>query len=141
MEEVTYHGMMELFAKEARKKLKIICNNLKIMTAIDSNVKKYHTIKQNLASQYQLLCEKLQAEKEQKTKDFSNSSFEDQPNTSSDILPPISKHPQMQNTMLPNFLYVKSPSLPLQPPVSTPSMDHNDPPMFESPLSTSPVTQ
>lgn len=40
--------MMEYFAKQARKKLKIICNNLKIMTAIDSNVKKYHTVKQNL---------------------------------------------------------------------------------------------
>jgi hypothetical protein len=59
------------------------------MTAMDSNVKKYHTVKQNLAWQYQLLCEKLQAEKQQKTKDFSNNSFEEvQPNTSSDILPP-----------------------------------------------------
>jgi hypothetical protein len=49
MKEETNHGMMEHFAKQARKKLKIICNNLKIMTAIDSNVKKFHTVKQNLA--------------------------------------------------------------------------------------------
>jgi 16S rRNA C1402 (ribose-2'-O) methylase RsmI len=37
--EVTYHGMMEHFARQARKKLKIICNNLEIMIAIESNVK------------------------------------------------------------------------------------------------------
>jgi hypothetical protein len=75
------------------------------MTARDSNVKKYYTVKQNLAWQYQLLCEKLLAEKQQKTKDFTNNSFEeDQPNTSSDILPPTSKHPQMRNAILPNCL-------------------------------------
>jgi hypothetical protein len=51
-----------------------------------------------------MLCEKLQAEKQQKTKDLSNNSFEDQPNTSSDILPPTSKYPQMQNAIPPNFL-------------------------------------
>jgi hypothetical protein len=39
MKEVIYYGMMEHFAKQARKKLKIICKNLKIMTAIDTNVK------------------------------------------------------------------------------------------------------
>jgi hypothetical protein len=48
-DEVTYHGMMEHFTKQARKKLKIICNTLKIMTARDSNVKKYYAVKQNLA--------------------------------------------------------------------------------------------
>jgi hypothetical protein len=47
--EVTYNGMMEHFAKQARKKLKIICNNLKIMTSIDSNVKKIYIFKQHLA--------------------------------------------------------------------------------------------
>jgi hypothetical protein len=33
MKELTYHGMMEYFAKQAGKKLKINCNNLKIITA------------------------------------------------------------------------------------------------------------
>jgi len=43
MKEETYHGMIEHFAKQAREKLKNICNNLKIITAIDSNVKKFHS--------------------------------------------------------------------------------------------------
>ena len=72
MKEVTYHAMTEHSAKQAWKKLMIICNNLKIMTEINSNVKKYDTVKQNLAWQYQLWCEKFQAEKQLKTKDFSN---------------------------------------------------------------------
>jgi hypothetical protein len=35
--------MLEHFAKQTKKKLKIICNNLKIMTSIDSNVKKIYS--------------------------------------------------------------------------------------------------
>jgi hypothetical protein len=142
MKQVTYHEMTEHFAKQPRKKLKVVCENLKIITAIDSKVKSIIRSKEKLAWYYQLLCEEAKDDKQLKTKDFSNNSCTaDQPNTSSDILPSTLKHPQMQNAILLIFQSVKSPSLPSQPPVSTSSIHHNDPPMVESPQPSPPTAQ
>jgi len=76
MKEVTYHGMMEHFAKQSRKKLNIICNNLKITTAIDSNVKEisYNQTKSGLTvSTAVWKVTGWEATKDDKT----NNSFED----------------------------------------------------------------
>jgi hypothetical protein len=75
MKKVTYHGITEHFAKQARKNEKIILKNLKITTAIDGNVTNIIQSNKIWLGRTKSCVKSNRLRSNERQKDFSNNSL------------------------------------------------------------------